>query len=51
MVKRLNIAFSDEEHSRLKTAKQDLALSLGLKRISWENYFLHITGVKDSRSE
>ena len=46
MVKRLNEAFSDEDHQSMKEAKQKLMVSFGLKRLSWEKYLLHVSGVK-----
>ena len=46
MVKRLNEAFRDEEHQAMKEAKDQLAAELGLKKLSWEKYILHLTGVR-----
>jgi hypothetical protein len=46
MVKRLNIAFSDEEHSLMLVNKSKLKTELNLKTLSWENYFLILSGVK-----
>jgi len=46
MVKRLNEAFKDADHFNMKQAKDKLAIELGLKKISWEKYFLHISGVR-----
>jgi len=50
MVKRLNEAFRDEEHEAMKLAKDKLAVELGLKKLSWEKYLLHITGVRKIQS-
>ena len=49
MVKRLNEAFADEDHLAMKNQKNKLAIELGLKRLSWEKYLLHITEVKKLR--
>jgi len=46
MVKRLNEAFKDEDHQAMKDAKDRLAIELGLKKLSWEKYILHLTGVR-----
>lgn len=46
MVKRLNEAFRDEDHQAMKDAKDQLAQELGLKKLSWEKYLLHISGVR-----
>jgi len=46
MVKRLNEAFKDEDHEAMKEAKEQLQKKLGLKKLSWEKYLLHITGVR-----
>jgi len=46
MVRRMNEAFSDEHHAAMKVKKQEKAEELGLKKMSWEKYFLHITGVR-----
>ena len=46
MVKRLNEAFKDEDHQAMKEAKEKLMIELGLKRLSWEKYLLHVSGVR-----
>lgn len=46
MVKRMNEAFSDEDHKAMKDNKSKLAVELGLKKMSWEKYLLHISGVR-----
>ena len=46
MVKRINEAFRDEEHAAMKDAKDKKAIELGLKKLSWGKYILHISGVK-----
>ena len=46
MVKRLNEAFSNEDHEAMKEAKDQLAEEFGLKKLSWEKYLLHISGVR-----
>jgi len=46
MVKRLMEAFADEDHKAMKEAKSKLAQELNLKKLSWEKYLLHITGVR-----
>jgi hypothetical protein len=46
MVKRLNIAFDDSEHEEMKTRKEILKKELNLKKLSWEDYFLILSGVK-----
>jgi hypothetical protein len=40
MVKRLNLAFSEEEHENLKKNKEETRKKLGLNGLSWEKYFL-----------
>jgi hypothetical protein len=40
MTKRLNFAFSDEEHQWLLNNKNQLRESLKLDKLSWEKYFL-----------
>ena len=51
MVKRLNEAFRDEDHQAMKEAKDKLGVELGLKRMSWEKYLLHISGVRKCNQE
>ena len=46
MVKRILETFSNEDHNAMKAAKAKKAKKLGLKRLSWNNYLLHITGVR-----
>lgn len=46
MVKRMNEAFSDKDHAAMKRMKDKLAAELGLKKMSWEKYLLHISGVR-----
>jgi len=47
MVKRMNEAFSDEDHQAMKQAKERLAEELGYKSLSWEKFLLHVTGVRE----
>ena len=46
MIKRLNEAFSLEEHEGLVRCKEVLRKKLGVGRLNWHDYFLHISGVK-----
>lgn len=45
MVKRLNEAFSDEEHKTLSDHKREIGKTLGKPKISWHDYLLHISEV------
>ena len=51
MVKRLNEAFRNEDHKAMKEAKDIMAGELGLKKLSWEKYLLHISGIKIIQKE
>ena len=51
MVKRLNMAFDDSEHKKLFENKESVKKNLGLDRLSWENYFLYVCGVKSLKDE
>ena len=44
MVKRLNEAFSDEDHKTLSEYKKETGKQLG-RKLSWHDYLLHISGV------
>lgn len=46
MVKRINEAFSDEDHAEMMERKENLKRQLGLSKLSWEKYLLHVTGVR-----
>jgi hypothetical protein len=46
MVKRLNIAFDDRSHEEMKIKKDILKTDLKLVKLSWEDYFLILSGVK-----
>ena len=46
MVKRMNESFNDVDHQAMKDKKDLCAKELGLKKLSWEKYLLHITGVR-----
>lgn len=45
MVKRLNEAFSDEDHKSLLEQKEKEGKQIG-RKISWHDYLLHISGVR-----
>ncbi len=44
MVKRLNEAFSDEDHNTLSNHKREIGKQLG-RKLSWHDYLLHISEV------
>ena len=44
MVKRLNEAFSDEDHKALSINKVEIGKQFG-RKLSWHDYLLHISGV------
>ena len=46
LVKRLNEAFRNEDHQAMKEAKEKLRSEMGFKRLSWEKYLLHVSGVR-----
>lgn len=50
IMKRINEAFTPQEHACLIEKKSFLAGSLGLKRLSWKQFFLHVSGVRVLRS-
>lgn len=47
MVKRLLEIFSEEEHAALVSAKKNKAKELNLTKLTWHDYILHISGIKD----
>ena len=51
MVKRLNIALSDEDHLKLLEKKELMRQELKLGKLSWENYFLYVCGVKSLKDK
>lgn len=50
MVKRINEAFSDEDHSAMMAQKENLKRKYGLNKLSWEKYLLHISEVRKLES-
>jgi len=42
MVKRINVAFSNEEHLLLVEKKEKLRQKLGIPRLSWEKFILKL---------
>ena len=46
MLKRINEAFVIEDFIKLTNSKEDLKKELGLSRLSWHDYLLHISNVK-----
>ena len=47
MVKRLNEAFADIDHKSLSEKKDQLRQELKRNKLSWHDYLLHISGVKE----
>lgn len=46
MVRRINEAFSDSDHEAIKSQKENLRKKYNLRKLSWEKYLLHISGVR-----
>jgi len=47
MVRRLNESFDDVDHIALKLAKKTLAIKYNLEKLSWRDYILHISGIRE----
>ena len=45
MIKRLNEAFSNEDHKSLSEKKDKLRKALKRNKLSWHDYLLHISEV------
>lgn len=45
-VVRMNEVFSKEDHDFMKMDKERTRKSLGLKRLCWRDYILHLSGAK-----
>jgi hypothetical protein len=43
MIKRLNIALTEEQHLTLLDKKEQLRKQLKKTKLSWENYFLELS--------
>lgn len=46
MIKRINEAFTTEQFILLQTSKTNLKNELGLNRLTWADFILHLGGVK-----
>ena len=51
MVKRMNESFNDLDHKAMKDKKDSFAKELGLKKLSWEKYLLHLTEIRPLKKD